>query len=262
LKNKDTKSDHKKSEPEDWEWSLADEELKPIARKKSWLYVFVTILLIVGFLALSLPELQIIIASRFDFMADNQRLRSDQIVTTAKPAVVSIEASIWDGLSRSVRQGTGFNISPQGKIITNRHVVEGSNKIKVSFGDGRFFYVKSFIVVPGIDLVTIDLHSQNLPVIGVDKQDLPASGQQVTIIGNPLGLQKIAQRGKVGQYHLTKDNQVEVFDINVPANPGNSGSPVLNDYAQAVGIVFASSQMKIGAHTEVRALAIPINALP
>lgn len=42
--------------------------------------------------------------------------------------------------------------------------------------------------------------------------------------------------GKVGQYYLTSSNKIQVFDINVPANPGNSGSPVLIDRAQAVGI--------------------------
>lgn len=262
MKSKNQKMHPQKREPEDWEWNLADEELATAPKKKSRVNILIAILLIVGFLALSLPELQILIASRFDFMADNKRLSSDQIVTSAKPAVVFIEASIINGFSTSVHQGTGFNISSTGKIITNRHIITGSKNIKISFGDGRVFYVSHGTTIKGVDLAIIELHSSNLPFIQADKQEVPSKGQQVTIIGNPLGLQKIAERGQVGQYHLTNDNDVAVFDISVPANPGNSGSPVLNDHAQAVGIVFASGEIKTGERTENRALAIPITALP
>ena len=256
-KNKETQLT--KTEPEEWEWKLADEELAQAPRKKRWSFKIVALLIILGFAAISFPELKFILSNQLDFLAGNQNLTTDEIVKRAKPAVVSIEATVWDGPFRSVQQGTGFSISPQGKIITNHHVVSGSKQIKISFGDGRVFYSDSFTAIKGVDLATIELHSYNLPAIPIDKK-APQSGEQVTIIGNPLGLEKIAQRGEVGQYHLNSDNQTSIFDINVPANPGNSGSPVLNDRGRVIGVVFASSQMENNGHTEIHALAIPIQA--
>jgi S1-C subfamily serine protease len=206
--------------------------------------------------------LKFVISSQLDFLAGNRALSTDQIVKKARPAVVNIEASVWNGPFRSLHQGTGFNLSPQGKIITNRHVVEGSGKIKVSFGDGRIFYADSFTPVKGADLAIINLHSYNLPAIAIEKKTTAQSGDQVTIVGNPLGLEKISARGQVGQYHLTSGNEIQVFDISVPANHGNSGSPVLNSRARVVGVVFAISTMEVNGQTETRALAIPIRALP
>jgi serine protease Do len=259
MKDENGETHLTKIEPEEWEWELADEELAQAPRKKRWPFTIVALLIILGFAAISFPELKLILSNQLDFLAGNQILTTDQIVKKAKPAVVSIEATVWDGPFLSVHQGTGFNVSPQGKIITNHHVVEGSKKIKISFSDGRVYYADSFNAIKGVDLAIIELHSDNLPAIPVDKKADPRSGEQVTIIGDPLGLEKIAQRGKVGQYHLTSENQIPVFDINVPANPGNSGSPVLDDHGRVIGVVFASSQMK--SSTEVHALAIPIQAV-
>lgn len=253
-------------EPQDWEWRLAEQEFEEHKNSKnsstnSLLIIIITVVVIAAFAALSLPDLQILMAGRFDFMKDNSQLRSDQIVTTAKPAIVAIEADAGRPLTQAVRQGTGFNIASQGRIITNLHIIEDAKIIKIVFGDGRTFFTADYTAVEGNDLAIINLNSANLPVIEVDESGRPHSGEEVTIIGNPLGLQKIAQRGQVGQYHLTQANQALVFDVNVPANPGNSGSPVLNNQAQAVGIVFASTEMKVGEQSEIRTLAIPINVL-
>lgn len=261
MDEKDIYSRPKEAEPEDWEWETEEEDPES-SNKMSPLGKILAIIVVLGFLALSFPEWGYLLSDRLDFLSEQQQLSEDEIVRQARPAIVSIESRVWDGPFVSIHRGTGFNISPQGRVLTNRHVVEGAGKIKISFDDGRVFYPEKFMSINELDIAYIDLNSQDLPVIAVDIENKPEKGDMVTIIGNPLGMNKVSQRGQVGDYHWTQENQVPVFDIDVPANPGNSGSPVLNGEARAVGVVFASGQITTEGKEEARALAIPLQALP
>ena len=216
----------------------------------------VALLVLMTFIAFSFLDVSYIFSGKLSFLNQNQDLKEDELVKLCKPAVVSIEA----GTSR----GTGFNISPEGTIVTNQHIVAGASQITIRFGDGRVFYTDRYQVIPGVDIALLKLqgNNQDLPFIAVNKEDQVQGGDKVTIIGNPLGFQKISQRGSVGQFHKLADSQALVFDIKISVNPGNSGSPVLNGKAQAVGIVFASATGDKDGKQESRALAIPVQVLP
>jgi S1-C subfamily serine protease len=210
-----------------------------------------------------MPRLEYLFTDKLNFLDQNKVLQEDQIVQTSNPAVVSIEAvSTDDPLNIAVHSGTGFNISPTGTIVTNQHVVNNASTITITFGDGTKYYVNQYQTVPGIDIAIIKIKGNDLPTIALDMQDPVKSGDIVTVIGNPLGFEKIAERGEVGGYLKIADSPSQVFDIKLQVNPGSSGSPVINDQAQVVGIVFASTTADTNGQSEPRALAIPVQELP
>mgnify|MGYP000889095282 CR=1 FL=1 len=231
-------------------------------RKSGCLVKIIALIILLTFLAISVPNFPYLLSDKLNFLDQNKILKEDEIVRQCKPAVVSIEATVKSELpNTSVKRGTGFNISPTGTIITNQHIVADTGTITIRFGDGTKYYSKQYEAIPGVDLAIIKIEGENLPTIALNTNDRVQNGDTVTIIGNPLGFGKISQRGEVGKFYRLEDSQAEVFDINIAINPGNSGSPVIDNSSQAVGIIFASTKLEINGEEELRALAIPVQAL-
>lgn len=246
--------------------AAADEELlaedSDYSRTSGCFPKIVALLILAAFVAFSIPQITYIFSDRYSFLTENTALRDDQIVQKCSSAVVSIEAvSRNEPISSSLKTGTGFNVSPSGTIITNRHVVEDSDTITVTFDDGTRYYANQYEIIPGADIAIIKIKGNDLPALEIDWENKVKQGDMVTIIGNPLGFEKIAQQGKVGGYHKMMNSQSLVFDIELQVNPGSSGSPVINEQARVVGIVFAGATADINGKNEPRALAVPVQAL-
>ena len=239
------------------------EEEMESSNRPGCLIKIVALLVLFAFTALALPDFSTLLSDKLNFLEQNQALREDEIVQRSKPAVVSVEATTVSGpLSMEVRRGTGFNISSTGTIVTNQHIVADASQITIQFGDGTSYSSSEFEIVPEVDLAIVEISGHDLPTLDLDFDYQVRPGNMVTIIGNPLGFEKISQRGEVGRLLKLGDSQVRLFDIRISINPGNSGSPVLNDQAKVVGIIFASTNFATDDQSEPRALAIPIQALP
>ncbi len=149
--------------------------------------------------------------------------------------------------SRSL--GSGFIIDAAGLIITNNHVVEGSDKIKVKLEGGREYEATIKGRDPKTDLALIQITNppKDLPFLSLGNSDSVRVGDWVLAVGNPFGLSHtvtqgiISAKGRVigaGPY----DNFLQT-DASI--NPGNSGGPLLNLKGEVVGIntaILASGQ--------------------
>ena len=223
----------------------------------------IALLALLVFLAFALPNFPYLFSNPLRFLDQNKVLMDDEIVKRCKPAVVSIESVVKNGSSAAeIHLGTGFNISSAGRIITNRHVVENAKAITVRFSDGRQYTVRQYETIPDVDIAIIQLEGKDLPTLALKIQGGVETGDSVTIIGNPLGFESISQRGQVGQIYFDEGGVPTVFDIGIEINPGNSGSPVINDQAEVVGILYASENIGSNGTTKSKALAIPIQSIP
>ncbi len=136
--------------------------------------------------------------------------------------------------------GSGFIIDPQGYIITNNHVVEGADKIKVKLVGGAEYAATIKGRDPKTDLALIHITNppKDLPFLPLGDSDAIRVGDWVLAVGNPFGLSHtvtqgiISAKGRVigaGPY----DNFLQT-DASI--NPGNSGGPLINLQGQVVGI--------------------------
>jgi len=168
-----------------------------------------------------------------------------------------------DQIPRDFRQkslGSGFIIDKDGFILTNNHVVEKTDEIKVRLADNTEFTAKMIGRDPKTDLALIRIDTDHplkpLPLGNSDKLEV---GDWVVAIGNPFGLGNTVTSGIVSaKYRKIGAGSYDNFiQTDASINPGNSGGPLLNTAGEVVGIntaIFSQSGGSIGI-----GFAIPVN---
>lgn len=244
---------------DDYNWDFNEDDFEEIEHrlKLHWSFKIMALILLLAFLTFSYPWLHQLFNQSFDFITQNKDLSTEEMVIKAKPAIVSIQSI--DTKTKGSK-GTGFLIDPGRIIVTNTHIIADSKAVEIRFSNDEIHYSNKIQLIPEHDLALIYIEEIDLPYFEIEEK-IVTSGDIVTIIGNPLGYDKIAQRGEVEDFYQLKDNKSPVFTINIPINPGNSGSPVLNDSGKVVGVVFASLRVNENDEEIGKALAIPIQAL-
>ena len=156
--------------------------------------------------------------------------------------------------------GTGFIIDKKGFILTNNHVVEGTDEITVTLADKKEFVAKIIGRDSKTDLALIRIESdQVLPALPLGDSDKLEVGDWVMAIGNPYGLGHTVTAGIVSAKYRqigagTYDNFIQT-DASI--NPGNSGGPLLDITGEVIGVntaIFSQSGGSIGI-----GFATPIN---
>jgi len=162
---------------------------------------------------------------------------------------------------RGVERGTGsgFILSKDGRVITNAHVVEGSDTVSVTLKDGQTYEGRVLGVDPVTDVAVLKIEANDLPFVSIGKADNLTPGEWAIAIGNPLGLDNTVTVGIISAIDRSSsqvgvpDKRVRFIQTDAAINPGNSGGPLLNGQGEVIGMNTA-----IRADAQGLGFAIPI----
>ena len=166
-----------------------------------------------------------------------------------------------EGRGFGTSMGTGFIISTDGYVLTNHHVVEGADEVRVKLSDRREFTAKVVGSDQPSDVALLKIEATGLPALRIGDSRALKPGQWVVAIGSPFGLDQSVTAGivsAVGRSNPYANQQyVPFIQTDVAINRGNSGGPLLDTRGQVVGInsqIFSNSGGYMGV-----SFAIPID---
>jgi len=142
------------------------------------------------------------------------------------------------GQQKVTSLGSGVIVSKEGHIVTNNHVLNGTNDVTVQLSDGREAKARIVGTDAQIDLAVLKVDLPNLLPLSLGDSDKVKVGQIVMAIGNPFGLEESVSQGIISakDRRAMNDSQVEFFQTDTAINPGNSGGPLVNIRGEVIGI--------------------------
>ena len=203
------------------------------------------------------------------FKGEDGALTVPQVVEKVTPAVVGVSTKslVRDQFFNVKEQeglGSGFIINEEGYVVTNYHVINGAQEVKVIFSDGKEVNAKVINYDPERDIavikITDDVKMPGIAELG-DSSTVKA-GEEVIAIGNPLGKEfsSTVTKGIVSspnrKMKTENGNVLDYIQTDAAINPGNSGGPLINSKGEVIGI---NTAKKVGEDIEGIGFAIPIN---
>ncbi|MBR8839887.1 MAG: trypsin-like peptidase domain-containing protein [Stigonema ocellatum SAG 48.90 = DSM 106950] len=194
------------------------------------------------------------------------RIDSTRTITNQMPEDPIFRRFFKDRVPSEPRQriergsGSGFIINANGQILTNSHVVNGADLVRVKLKDGRSFDGRVLGEDPVTDVAVIKIDANNLPIIALGNSESLQPGEAAIAIGNPLGLDNtvtsgiISATGRSATDIGASDKRVDYIQTDAAINPGNSGGPLLNFRGEVIGMNTAIIKGAQGL-----GFAIPIN---
>jgi serine protease Do len=135
--------------------------------------------------------------------------------------------------------GSGVIVSPEGYILTNNHVVEDANDVRVTLSDKREFRARIVGTDSKTDIAVLKIEASRLSPITISDSSKAEVGDAALAIGNPFGVGQTVTKGIVsatGRGNLGIEAYEDFIQTDAPINPGNSGGALINDRGELLGI--------------------------
>jgi serine protease Do len=155
--------------------------------------------------------------------------------------------------------GSGVIVTKDGYILTNNHVVDGADEVKIGLQDGREFTAKVVGKDPKTDVAVIKVDAKDLPAVEVADSDKIEVGDLVLAVGNPFNIGQTVTMGLVsatGRATLGLDYE-DFIQTDAAINPGNSGGALVDAEGRLIGINTAI--LSSGGGNQGIGFAIPVN---
>lgn len=159
--------------------------------------------------------------------------------------------------------GSGFIITNDGYIMTNAHVVDGANNIKVTLYSGSTYDATVVGSDTDYDIAVLKINANGLSAVTIGDSSGVNVGDSALVIGNPLGeLTFSMSSGIISCANRTINISgvpYQMIQVDTSINAGNSGGPLLNEYGEVIGVVSAKYSSYATNPVEGLGFAIPIN---
>jgi serine protease Do len=157
-------------------------------------------------------------------------------------------------------QGSGVVVTPDGYILTNNHVVEDADEVRIILNDRREFQAKVIGTDPPTDIAVVKIDAKALPVLPISDSAKVQVGDLALAVGNPFGLEQTVTMGIIGatgRSGIHAGGYEDFIQTDAAINPGNSGGALVNTNGQLIGINTAILSRSGG--NQGIGFAIPIN---
>jgi serine protease Do len=135
--------------------------------------------------------------------------------------------------------GSGVIVAADGYILTNNHVIDGANEIRVFTSDKRELKARVIGADPKTDIAVVKVEAKNLPTLPFADSSQAQVGDIVLAIGNPFGVGQTVTMGIIsatGRGNLGIEDYEDFIQTDAAINPGNSGGALINASGQLIGV--------------------------